>query len=224
MFLGGFMSDMTGTKAVALEADARARGRAFTRFDYRGHGLSEGRFADGTIGGWADDAIQVLDRVADGPQVLVGSSMGGWLMLLAALARPDRVRGLVGIAPAPDFVRGMWDGFPEQVKAELRASGEYRRPSQYSEEPYVITMRLIEEGRNHLLMDAAIPIRCPVRLLHGQQDPDVPWRVSLELAERLESTDVTVQLAKSGDHRLSEPADIARLLHTVEDLARSVGD
>jgi len=222
VFLGGFMSDMTGTKATALEAFCQSVGRAFVRFDYRGHGRSGGRFVDGTIGAWRDDALAILDHVAKGPQVLVGSSMGGWLMLLAALARPQQVVGLVGIAPAPDFVVRMWAEAPEDVKRELQETGQWQRPSQYSAEPYTITRNLLEEGRRHLLLDRPVPLSCPVRLLHGMRDPDVPWRLSLELAEKLASRDVAVTLVKDGDHRLSEPDDIARLLHTVESLAGSL--
>lgn len=222
IFCGGFMSDMSGTKALALEAHCRAVGRAYVRFDYRGHGRSSGEFADGTIGLWAGDAIAVLDETAPEPQVLVGSSMGGWIMALAACARPERIAGLVGIAAAPDFVLRMWEDFPEAVKRELEATGVYRRPSEYSDEPYTITMALIEDGRRHLVMDEPIPFRGPVRLLHGMHDPDVPWQVSLDLAAALESEDVTVTLIKEGDHRLSEPPDIERLVATVETLAQQI--
>ena len=218
VFLGGFMSDMSGTKAMALEAFCRARGQAYVRFDYQGHGQSSGRFADGTIGLWAADAREILDEVAQGPQVLVGSSMGGWIMLLVALARTERVAGLVGVAAAPDFVVEMWDGFDECVRAVLTRDGVYYAPSEYSEEPYAISYRLIEEGRSHLLLEGPIALGCPVRLLHGLGDPDVPWRTALKLAERLESTDVEITLIKEGGHRLSEPADIDRLCRAVEGL------
>lgn len=219
MFCGGFMSDMTGTKAQALEAHCRAAGRAFVRFDYRGHGQSSGRFEDGTIGAWSGDAIAVLDEVAQGPQIIVGSSMGGWIMLLAALARPERVAGLVGIAPAPDFVTRMWERFSEAARHDLKTKGVYHAPSQYSEEPYAITMALLEEGRDHLILENPVPIHCPVRILHGMDDPDLPWQLSLEIVDKLESEDVAVTFVKHGDHRLSEPADIARLLQMVEILA-----
>ena len=212
MFLGGFMSDMTGTKATALEAFAREHGQAFVRFDYRGHGQSSGRFTDGTIGGWAEDATAVLDNVAEGPQVLVGSSMGGWIMLLVALARPERVSALVGIAAAADFTEDlMWEQYPPELRKRLIREGLYRQPSDYADEPYPITLQLIAEGRKHLLLRGPIAIACPVRLLHGMVDADVPWRVSVALAERLTSTDVELILVKDGDHRLSEPADLARL-------------
>ncbi|RMF08878.1 MAG: alpha/beta hydrolase [Alphaproteobacteria bacterium] len=219
IFLGGFMSDMTGTKATALEAHCRAHGRAFIRFDYQGHGQSSGRFRDGTIGRWRDDAIAVLDRLAEGPQVLVGSSMGGWIALLAALARPERVVGVVGIAAAPDFTRDlMWERYSEEQRSILQSEGFIEEPSEYSDEPYVITYRLIEEARDHILLDRPVAIHVPVRLLHGMQDADVPWQTALRLADRLESEDVTVTLVKNGDHRLSEPADIDRICAAVDDL------
>jgi pimeloyl-ACP methyl ester carboxylesterase len=222
MFLGGFMSDMTGTKAVALETFCRARGQAFLRFDYQGHGQSSGRFEEGSIGTWSEDAIAALDALTEGPQILVGSSMGGWIMLLAALARPARVAALVGIAAAPDFVTRMWDEFTPEIRRTIVTDGVYRAPSQYSAVPYAITHRLIEDGRRHLLLDKPIPLRCPVRLLHGMKDPDVPWDTSLALAGALESTDVDVIFAKEGDHRLSTPADLERLCATVASLSDRV--
>ncbi len=223
IFCGGFKSDMTGTKALALEAYCRETGRAFVRFDYFGHGGSSGAFEDGTIGRWTDDAVAVIDEVAEGPQVVVGSSMGGWIMLLAALARPLRVAGLVGIAPAPDFTDDlMWDAFPPEIRATLERDGVYHEPSQYSDEPYTITMTLIEEGRRHLLLGQPIAVTCPVRILHGMNDPDVPWRHSLKLIDALQSEDVTVTYVKSGDHRLSEPGDILRLTTTVDALCRDL--
>ncbi|MDX1423950.1 MAG: alpha/beta hydrolase [Kiloniellales bacterium] len=219
VFCGGFMSDMTGTKATALEAFARREGLGFVRFDYLGHGASSGAFTDGTIGRWAEDAIAVLDEVARGPQVLVGSSMGGWIMLLAALARPQRVAGLVGIAPAPDFTEDlMWERYDAEVRATLERDGVYREPSAYGEAPYPITLRLIEEGRGHLLLRATIPLACPLRILQGMEDADVPWQTALRLAERIESRDVEVTLVKDGDHRLSEPHDLARLCDCVAGL------
>ena len=225
VFLGGFMSDMTGGKALALEAAATARGQAFVRFDYLGHGASSGRFEEGTIGRWADDAVAVLDELTEGPQILVGSSMGGWLMLLAALARPARVAGLVGIAAAPDFTETlMWRAFPPDVRETLAREGVYYEPSDYGDEPYPITMTLIEEGRAHLLMERPIAIACPVRLIQGTADPDVPYKLSLDLMERLDSTDVEVTLVKGGGHRLSEPADLARLTRTVDALGDTLGD
>ena len=211
IFLPGFNSDMTGTKAAAVREWCVQRGQAFTRFDYSGHGQSGGKFEEGTIGRWAADAIAVLDRVTEGPQILVGSSMGGWMALLVAKARPGRIAGLVGIAAAPDFTEDlMWAGYSEEVREILRRDGLYLEPSDYGE-PYAITMRLIEEGRDHLVLRSPLPLPFPVRLIQGMKDPDVPWRTALRLAEHIGGGDVEVTLVKSGDHRLSEPADIARL-------------
>ena len=168
MFLGGFMSDMTGTKATALEAHCRGAGRAFVRFDYSGHGESGGAFRDGTIGAWRDDALAVLDGVARGPQVLVGSSMGGWVMLLVALARPERVAGLVGIAAAPDFTEDLiWSTLDDETRQRLTETGAIELPCDYDDDPYPITMGLIEEARSHLLLHAPIPLDCPIHLLQG---------------------------------------------------------
>ena len=221
VFLGGFMSDMTGTKALALEEFCYARGRAFLRFDYLGHGRSSGAFADGTIGRWAGDAVAALDALTEGPQVLVGSSMGGWIMLLAALARPERVRGLVGVAAAPDFTEDLlWDAFDDARRAALMRDGLIHLPSDHGEEGYPISRALIEEARDHLLLRGAIPITCPARLLQGMADDDVPWRTALALADRLAGGDVEVTLIKAGDHRLSEPGDLDRLCRTVEAVCR----
>jgi pimeloyl-ACP methyl ester carboxylesterase len=225
IFLGGLMSDMTGTKATALEQACLEAGRAFVRFDYFGHGQSSGAFVDGTIGRWKEDAVTVLDAVTQGPQLLVGSSMGGWIMLLAALARKDRVAGLVGIAPAPDFTRAlMWEDFDDNIRETLKRDGVYLEPSEYSEEPYAIALNLIEEGDNHMILEAGIDLECPVRILQGMQDPDVPWQHALKLVEALKSNDVTLKFSKSGDHRLSEPADIERLVATVETLCQQVSE
>lgn len=219
IFLGGFMSDMTGTKARTLDAFCAARGQAYLRFDYFGHGASSGAFADATIGRWKDDALAVLDHLTQGPQVLVGSSLGGWLMLLAALARPERVAALVGIAAAPDATEDlMWARFPTAVRDEIMRAGAARLPSEYSPEGYLFTRRLIEEGRQHLVMRGPIPVACPVRLLHGMKDPDVPWQTSLALVERLQSPDVEVTLLKDGDHRLSTESDLALLTRTLATL------
>jgi pimeloyl-ACP methyl ester carboxylesterase len=219
VFLGGFMSDMTGTKARTLDAFCAARGQAYLRFDYFGHGVSSGAFADATVGRWKADTLAALDALSDGPQVLVGSSMGGWLMLLAALERPQRIRALVGIAAAPDATEAlMWRRFPQAVREQIMANGAIRVPSDYSPDGYLITRRLIEEGRNHLITDRPIPIACPVRLLHGMRDKDVPWETSLALAERLQGEDVLTTLVKDGDHRLSREADLALLLATLAPL------
>ncbi|MFQ5785488.1 MAG: alpha/beta fold hydrolase [Alphaproteobacteria bacterium] len=223
VFLGGFMSDMTGTKAMALEAFCRTRGRAFLRFDYLGHGASSGDFEDGTIGRWADDAIAVIDAATEGPLVLVGSSMGGWIMLLTALARPERVKGLIGLAAAPDFTEYLlWDDFGPETRETLLRDGVVHLPSDYGDEPYPITRALIEDGRSHLLLPDVIALACPVRLIQGMKDADVPWRTALRLAERLASDDVEVTLVKDGDHRLSEPADLNRLCRTVAALCEQL--
>jgi pimeloyl-ACP methyl ester carboxylesterase len=212
VFLGGFMSDMTGTKAVTLEAFCRARGQAFVRFDYFAHGASSGAFADATVGRWKEDALAVLDELTEGKQILVGSSIGGWIMLLAALARPGRIDALVGIAAAPDATEDlMWGLMPPEQRAALNRDGHIRVPSEYGPDGYLITAKLIEEGRHHLLLRGPIGLRCPVHLLHGMRDPDVPFETSLRLAERLQSEAVTVELVKAGDHRLSTEADLARL-------------
>lgn len=219
LFLTGFRSDMTGSKALHLEQHCRAAGRAFVRFDYRGHGASGGRFEEGCIGDWRDDTLAVIDQVIDGPVVLVGSSMGGWIMLLAALARPRRVAGLIGIAPAPDFTETLiWDRLTDDQRERLMTEGRLEEPSQYSDEPTIITRTLIEEGRRHLLLSAPIGIHCPVRLLHGMADPDVPYQVSLDLAQRLVGDDVRVTLIKDGDHRLSREQDLALLAQAIDEL------
>lgn len=220
VFLGGFMSDMTGTKASALEAHCRRVGRGFVRFDYSGHGASDGAFRDGTIGGWRDDALAVIDAARAGPLILVGSSMGGWLMLLAARARPERVAGLVGIAAAPDFTEDlMWDEFDGETRAALARDGVVARPSGHGEPPGPITVRLIEEARRHLLLRGPVPVACPVHLLHGMADEEVPWRTAPRIAEAVASADVTIELIKDGDHRLSRTRDIARLCAVVEAMA-----
>lgn len=216
MFLPGYASDMTGSKALALDDWAGRTGRAFVRFDYRGCGESAGNFEDFTLEDWRDDALSVVDSIG-GPVVLVGSSMGGWIMLLAALARPERVAALVGIAAAPDFTE--W-GFTDLQKAALARDGRISEPSDYSA-PLVTTRGFWEAGQRNLLLDAPIALACPVRLLQGQRDIDVPWQQSLLLAERLRSEDVQVLLVKDGDHRLSRPQHIALLIATLEGLFAS---
>ncbi len=224
VFLGGFMSDMTGTKAMALEDHCRDRGLVYLRFDYLGHGQSSGAFTDGTIGRWAADAIAVIDELTTGPQVLVGSSMGGWIMLLAALARPERVVGLLGLAAAPDFTEELIrQGLDDGQRAALRDHGVVTMPSDYDDTPYPITRALIEEGRDHLLLGGPIALGCPVRLLQGMADRDVPWKTALTLAEKLAGDDVEVTLIKGGDHRLSEPQDLARLGRTLDALIERIG-
>jgi pimeloyl-ACP methyl ester carboxylesterase len=224
VWLGGFHSDMTGTKAVALEAWAQGAGRSFLRVDYSGHGQSGGRFEDGTIGQWRADTLAVLDACTAGPLVLVGSSMGGWMALLAALARPEQIVGMVLVAPAPDFTEDlMWAEFPDDVRGQIMDTGSWPRPSAYGEEPYPITRQLIEDGRQHLLLGAPIPLEVPIHILHGQQDADVPWQRSLLLMERLSGQDVAVTFVKDGDHRLSTPRDIALLTGTVQRLLDRIG-
>lgn len=212
VFLPGYMSDMEGGKASALDSWAGAQGRSMLRFDYAGCGLSEGEFEAQTLAGWRDDALAMIDGVG-GPVILIGSSMGGWLMLLCALARPERVRALVGIAAAPDFTD--W-GFGEAQKQTILKAGRLEERSPYGEEPYVTTRAFWESGEALKLLGGEIAIGCPVRLLHGLDDRDVPWQVSLRLAERLESPDVRTILVKGGNHRLSRPGDIALLIDTVK--------
>jgi pimeloyl-ACP methyl ester carboxylesterase len=222
-FLSGYKSDMKGTKAAALAQWAELHGRACVRFDYSGHGESDGKFTDGTIGRWLADSVAVFDACCHGPQVLVGSSMGGWLALLMVRAlrkraqdRPATVAGVVLLAPAVDFTEElMWKRFTPAIKQELADKGVWERPSQYSPEPYLVTRQLIEEGRNHLLLGGMIETGCPVRILQGIEDPDVPWRHAVELTSRLASDDVVLTLVKDGDHRLSRPEDIERLIAAV---------
>jgi pimeloyl-ACP methyl ester carboxylesterase len=219
LFLGGFRSDMSGTKAIALEAHCRRTGRAYVRMDYRGHGESSGRFEDGTIGLWAGDAIAVLDRATEGPQILVGSSMGGWIMLLAALARPERIVGLIGLAAAPDFTEDLiWERYSQAERDNILRDGVHLQPSDYDPAGYPITRALIEDGRNHLLLRAPIKIGCRVRLYHGMRDLDVPWQTSLRIADRIGSENVIVTLIKDGDHRLSRDGDLTRICAAVDEL------
>jgi pimeloyl-ACP methyl ester carboxylesterase len=222
-WLGGFNSDMKGTKALALDSWAAEHGRACVRFDYSGHGESGGQFAEGTIGRWLEDSIAVFTRFCRGPQVVVGSSMGGWLALLLARELAQRPReatlaGLVLIAPAPDFTEElMWKGFSPAIRKEIETNGVWLRPSQYGD-PYPITKALIEDGRNHLLLGSAINVGCPVRILQGAQDPDVPWQHAFTLAHRLPADDVVLTMIQDGDHRLSRPQDIARILGAVAEM------
>ena len=224
-WLGGFNSDMRGTKALALDAFAAERGRACIRFDYSGHGESGGAFIDGTIGRWLEEAVAVFGQFAKGPQVVVGSSMGGWMALLLAREIAKRqtaatLAGLVLIAPAPDFTEQlMWNGFSDEIREEIRTEGVWMRPSEYGDgTPYPITRALIEEGRNHLLLGSAIEVGCPVRILQGAQDPDVPWQHAFALAHRLPAEDVVLTMIQDGDHRLSRPQDIARILAAVAEM------
>jgi pimeloyl-ACP methyl ester carboxylesterase len=217
VFLPGYMSDMAGGKATAVMADAAARGQACLLLDYSGCGLSEGRFADQTLTDWRDDVLDLIAAKVAGPVLLVGSSMGGWLMLLVALALPaDRVAGLVGIAAAPDFTD--W-GFSDAQKAVIQTEGALLEETPYSDQPYVTTKALWESGEANRLLGSTIALSCPVRLLHGQADTDVPWDISMRLAAALASDDVHVTLIKDGDHRLSRPSDVALLLRTIANLS-----
>ncbi len=224
-WLSGYKSDMKGTKAEALAHWAELKGRACVRFDYSGHGESEGKFTDGTIGRWLADSLAVFDAYCRGPQILVGSSMGGWLALLLVRALKQRggggpasVVGLVLIAPAVDFTEElMWKRFTPEIKRVLAEKGVWERPSAYSSEPYLVASRLIEEGRSHLLLGGMIETGCPVRILQGVEDPDVPWRHAVELTSRLACDDVVLTLVKDGDHRLSRPEDIERMLAAVSE-------
>lgn len=223
-WMGGFKSDMKGTKAEALDRWAAEHGRACTRYDYSGHGESGGQFADGTIGRWLEESLAVFTEFCRGPQIAIGSSMGGWLALLLAreLRKRDpemrgaEISGMVLIAPAADFTEVlMWKRFTPEIKRELEEKGCWQRPSEYAEEPYLITRNLIEDGRRHLVLGGLIETGCPVRILQGVKDEDVPWQHAAELVSRLARDDVVLTLVKDGDHRLSRPEDIERLTAAV---------
>jgi pimeloyl-ACP methyl ester carboxylesterase len=223
-WLGGFNSDMQGIKALALDAWAAERKRASVRFDYSGHGESGGAFIEGTIGRWLEESLAVFEQFCAGPQIVIGSSMGGWMALLLAreIARRPASRaalaGLVLIAPAPDFTEElMWKNFSPAIRREIETNGVWLRPSPYGE-PYPITRALIEEGRSHLMLGGAIDVGCPVRILQGAQDPDVPWQHAFALAHRLPSDDVVLTMIQDGDHRLSRPQDIARIIAAVAEI------
>ena len=228
-WLGGFNSDMQGTKALALDAWALDHGRACVRFDYSGHGESDGDFASGTIGRWLEESVAVFEHFTAGPQVVIGSSMGGWMALLLAreLARRKEqdkasrasLAGLVLIAPAPDFTEElMWKGFSSEIRHQIETAGVWLRPSEYGD-PYPITLKLIEEGRRHLLLGGAIEVGCPVRILQGAKDPDVPWKHAFALAHRLPADDVVLTVIQDGDHRLSRPQDIERIIAAVAEFS-----
>lgn len=216
--LTGMKSDMDGLKAIETDRFAKARGLAAVRFDYFGHGASSGSFEEGTISRWLEDALQVFDELTDGPQILVGSSMGGWLALLLALQRPDRIKGLVLIAPAPDFTSEMSANLPAEAKALFDQGKPWPRPSAYGDEPYLISKGLLADGAKHVLLDGPIEIEQPVRILHGMKDDDVAWERSLELVDRLASQDVSLKLIKHGDHRLSDEAGLRALNEALKDI------
>jgi hypothetical protein len=220
VWLGGFRSEMAGTKAEALAGWAGDLGHDFLRFDYFGHGVSDGAFEEGTITRWRQDTLAVIDELTQGPLILVGSSMGGWLACLAAMARPDRVAGLLLVAPAADFTERLLK--PELGRgalAEIANRGVWRRPSEYDPEGYPITRNLLEDGARWSILPGPIPIEAPVRLLQGGADPDVPWRHALDLAMALKSEDLVFSLIRDGDHRLSRPQDLTRLLALAEELS-----
>ncbi len=219
VFLPGFRSDMEGSKALFLHEWAEKQGRAFLRFDYTGHGASSGAFADGCIGDWFRDACDVLRALTEGPQVLVGSSMGGWIALLLMRAMPERVAGLVGIAAAPDFTEEtIWQRATTAQRETLLREGRLEGPSAYGDEPYLITRKLIEDGRHHLVMRSPLCAPCPVRLLHGMADPDVPWETAARLADHIEGDDVRVTLLRGAGHRLSDAPELALIAETVQAL------
>lgn len=225
-WLGGFRSDMTGSKATAIDALAAAQGRGAVRFDYSGHGQSGGEFADGTISRWLEEARSVFDRYAPGRQVVIGSSMGGWIALRLAEALRDtgRIAGLVLIAPAVDMTRAlMWDIWSDAARSELMTTGAVREPSDYSDEPYLITRKLIEDGDAHIFGNRLIDVGAPVHILQGMADTDVPWRHAQDLVARLASDDVVITLVKDGDHRLSRPEDIERLFAAIDGILAEAG-
>ena len=219
VFLPGYASDMLGSKAIALDEWAAQTGHSLLRLDYSGCGESMGAFQDGTLARWRDDAAFVIDQLTSGPIVLVGSSMGGWIALLLARVLADRVKGVIGIAAAPDFTQ--W-GFSDAEKAEMAAAGQLLRPSDYGPEPMLTTHAFWQSGQSLCLLDAPIEIDCPVRLLQGQMDPDVPWDIALRLTSQLRSSDVQLHLVKDGDHRLSRPADITLLTDVTARLMESL--
>lgn len=226
VFLGGFRSDMEGTKALHLADWARGQGRAFLRFDYSGHGQSGGAFLDGCIRDWAEDALAVLDALTTGPQILVGSSMGGWIALLVARARTARIAGMVTIAAAPDFTEdSMWAGFTADQRAALMADGQVALPSDYSDEPYIITRRLIEDGRTRLVLRDALTLPFPVRFLQGDADQDVPVSVAQRLFDHAQGPDMRLTLVKGADHRFSSPDCLALIAGSVDEvIARGRAD
>lgn len=219
LFLGGFVSDMSGSKAVHLDAFCKAQGWQFTRMDYGGHGQSSGDFLEGSIGLWASHAQAVLDHVTTGPQIIVGSSMGGWIMLLLAQERPERIAGMVGVAAAPDFTEDLiWEQFTPEHRAEMEKTGHVVLPSCTPGKPgFTITKKLIEEGRDHLLLrQPRLETSCPLHLIQGMQDPDVPYNMALTIADKSTRDDVEITFIKNGDHRLSEPENLLLLENVVK--------
>ncbi|XP_062982900.1 palmitoyl-protein thioesterase ABHD10, mitochondrial [Elgaria multicarinata webbii] len=219
VFLPGLFSNMNGEKALALEDYCKSVGHAFVRFDYRGCGSSEGNIKESTLGKWRKDVLSVLDELTQGPQILVGSSLGGWLMLHAAIARPEKVAALVGIAVAADYLVAAFQQLPVETKKEIEEKGEWKLPTKHNEEGfYSLPYELIQEAENHCVLSSPLPIKCPVRLIHGIKDEDIPWQTSLKVAENVVSGDVDVILRKAGEHRMKEKDDIKLMIYTVEDL------
>jgi pimeloyl-ACP methyl ester carboxylesterase len=212
IFCGGYMSDMEGTKAIFLEKTCAELRLSFIRFDYSGHGKSSGKFEDGTIGQWKDDALVVIEQLTESDVIIIGSSMGGWIGLLVTMALGKKVKAFIGIAAAPDFTRElMWDKYSSSIRQILKTEGIYHEPSEYSDEPYKVSYGLIREGENHILLNKPIKIDCPIRLFHGLKDADVPSEYSMRISEKVTSNDVVISFNKSGDHRLSSPEDLERL-------------
>ena len=210
---------MSGTKATTLNAFCSERNFQFTRFDYSGHGLSGGQFTDGSIGRWLDDSLTIIDQITEGPQVLVGSSMGAWISLLTAIRKPEKIAAILGIAAATDFTENLiWENLNHTQREALMTHGQIEQPSSYQPDPYPITMQLITEARDHLLLQDRIPINCPVRLIHGQNDLDVPWQTSTSIAANLASKDVHIYLIKDAEHRLSRDTDIQFILDRLAEL------
>lgn len=223
VFMGGLMSDMSGTKALFLENWCREKGQSYLRFDYGGHGASSGSFEEGTIGSWHQDALAAIDNLTEGPIILVGSSMGGWQVLLAALARKDRVVGLIGLAPAPDFTeRILLTNLDEAHRKTLMEEGKIQVPHDYEGDPYVFTRDLVEDGQKHLLLDAPIVLDIPIRLIHGMKDNDVPYQISLDIMAALEAKDAELVLLKGANHKLSSPKELAVLTGALESIIEKV--
>jgi len=223
VWLGGFKSDMNGTKALALEAWAKATGRGLLRFDYYGHGQSSGDFENGTIGRWREDTLAVIDQLTDGPQILVGSSMGGWISLLTAKERADRLAGMLLIAPAPDFTSAlMWPGFSDEIRQTILSTGKFEEPSPYDDEVFIVTKKLIEDGKNWSVLGAPVVFDGPVRIIQGVLDDSVPWEHARKCMDVLTSDDIVFTLIKSGDHRLSSGPELARLISSAESLAAQI--
>ena len=222
IFLGGFMSDMTGTKATFLEDFCKQRGMAYLRFDYQGHGASSGDFEQGNISTWKNDALAIFDALTEGPQIVVGSSMGGWISLLLSLARKERVVGLIGLAAAPDFTEDTLHGFTQAQRETLKQEGKLEFPNLYGA-PYPLTAQLFEDGRKNLLLTGPIALDCPVRLIHGKKDPDVPWQKSEQTLDKLTSANKKIIWIEDGDHRLSRPQDLKIIGETIDDLREKAG-